>query len=60
MITQNCMAFLLQHGITNSATAAHWNGYWINTKKRNPAIPPSQKNSTLTNSQIINNRLLIF
>jgi len=35
------------------AIAAHWNGFWTNTKKRNQKIPQSPRISTHINSLII-------
>jgi len=46
----NSPAFRLRRGPTNSARAAHWNGSSTNTKKRNPATPPSAQSSTPTAS----------
>jgi hypothetical protein len=46
----------LTHGNTNSATVPPLNGYSINTKKRNPKIPPLPNFSILTNLLITKNR----
>jgi predicted helicase len=46
----------LTHGNTNSATVPPLNGYSINTKRRNPKIPPLPNCSTPTNLLTTKNR----